>query len=76
VSAASPGSEFPERDVTVIFFSVRSGPVQLAHIVGRVEAGHVLPGISDRCPLADARLVHEQSEAGAIRGRVLLTPDR
>jgi hypothetical protein len=34
VSAASPGGEFPERDATVIFFSVRSDPVQLAHIVG------------------------------------------
>jgi Zinc-binding dehydrogenase len=76
VSAASPGGEFPERDATVIFFSVRSDPVQLAHIVGRVEPGHVRLDISDRCPLADARLVHEQSEAGAIRGRVLLTPER
>jgi hypothetical protein len=69
VSATSPGGEFPERDATVIFFSGRSDPVQLAHIVDRVEAGHVRLDISDRCPLADARLVHEQSEAGAIRGR-------
>jgi NADPH:quinone reductase-like Zn-dependent oxidoreductase len=75
VSATSPGGEFPERDATVIFFSVRSDPVQLAHIVDRVEAGHVRLDISDRCPLADA-LVHEQSEAGAIRGRVLLIPER
>jgi NADPH:quinone reductase-like Zn-dependent oxidoreductase len=63
VSAASPGGEFPERDATVIFFSVRSDPVQLARIVDRVEAGHVRLDISDRCPLADARLVDEQSEA-------------
>ena len=76
VSATSPGGEFPERDATVIFFSVRSGPVQLAHILGRVEVGHVRLDISDRCPLADARRVHEQSEAGAIRGRVLLIPER
>jgi NADPH:quinone reductase-like Zn-dependent oxidoreductase len=76
VSATSPGGEFPERDATVIFFSVRSDPVQLAHIVDRVEAGHVRLDLSDRCPLADARLVHEQSEAGAIRGRVLLIPER
>ena len=70
VSHTSPGGEFPERDATVIFFSVRSDPVQLARIVDRVEAGHVRLDISDRCPLADARLVDEQSEAGAIRGRV------
>jgi NADPH:quinone reductase-like Zn-dependent oxidoreductase len=76
VSATSPGGEFPERDATVIFFSVRSDPVQLAHIVDRVEAGHVRLDISDRCPLADSRLVHEQSEAGAIRGRALLIPER
>ena len=49
VSATSPGGEFPERDATVIFFSVRSGPVQLVHIVGRVEADHVRLDISDRC---------------------------
>jgi NADPH:quinone reductase-like Zn-dependent oxidoreductase len=70
VSATSPGGEFPERDAPVIFFSVRSDPVQLARIVDRVEAGQVRLDISDRCPLADARLVDEQSEAGAIRGRV------
>jgi hypothetical protein len=60
----------------VIFFSVRSGPVQLAYIVGRVEADHVRLDFSDRCPPGDARLVYEQSEAGVIRGRVLLTPER
>jgi hypothetical protein len=32
VSATSPCGEFPERDAGVIFFSVRSDPVQLAHI--------------------------------------------
>jgi hypothetical protein len=76
LDVTKPGGEFPERDATVIFFSARSDPVQLAHIVGRVEACHVRLDIRDRCPLADARLVHEQSEAGVIRGRVLLTPDR
>ena len=60
----------------MIFFSVRSGPVQLAHILGRVEADHVRLDISDRCPPGGARRVHEQSEAGAIRGRALLIPER
>ena len=74
VSATSPGGEFPERDVTVIFFSVRSDPVQLAQIVDRIEAGNLRLDISERHPLAETRLVHEKSEAGAIRGRVLLVP--
>jgi hypothetical protein len=47
-----------------------------AQIVDRAEAVHVRLDVSDRRPLGDARLVHEQSEAGAIRGRVLLIPER
>ena len=48
VSATSPGGEFPERDATVIFFSVRSDPAQLARIVDRVEAGQALGGSRSR----------------------------
>jgi NADPH:quinone reductase-like Zn-dependent oxidoreductase len=76
VSATSPGGEFPERDVRVVFFSVRSDPAELAQIVDRIEAGDIRLDISDRRPLAETRLVHQHSESGAVRGRVVLVPGK
>jgi NADPH:quinone reductase-like Zn-dependent oxidoreductase len=75
VSATSPGGEFPGQDVRVVFFSVRSDPAQLAQIVQRVASGRIRLDISGRHPLADTPLIHDQSEAGAIRGRVVLIPE-
>ena len=74
VSATSPGGEFPERDVRVVFFGVRSDPAELAQIVKRVETGTLHLDVSDRRPLAETPIVHEQSESGAVRGRVVLVP--
>ena len=51
----------------MVFFSARNDPAQLANIVDRVEAGQVQLAISGRRLLADARLLHQQSEAGAVR---------
>ena len=75
VSATSPGGEFPDSGVRVTFFSVRSDPAQLAQIAARVAAGQLRLDISARRPLAETPLVHQQSEAGAIRGRVVLIPE-
>jgi NADPH:quinone reductase-like Zn-dependent oxidoreductase len=69
-----PGVEYPERDVRVVFFGVRSDTAQLAQIVQQVEAGALHLDISDRRPLAETGAVHEQSESGSIRGRVVLLP--
>jgi NADPH:quinone reductase-like Zn-dependent oxidoreductase len=69
-----PGVEYPERDVRVVFFGVRSDPAELAEIVKRVEAGTLHLDISDRRPLAETPIVHEQSESGAVRGRVVFVP--
>ena len=74
ISATSPGGEFPEYDVRVEFINVRSDPADLTQIVKQVEAGTLHLDISDRRPLAETSIVHEQSEAGAIRGRVVLVP--
>lgn len=75
VSATSPGGAFPDRHVRVVFFSVRSAPAQLAQVIQRVDAGRLKLDISARRPLADTPLIHQQSEAGAIRGRVVLIPE-
>jgi len=74
VSATSPGGEFPEHDVRVEFIHVRSDPAQLTQIVQRVQDGTLRLDISDRRPLADTPLVHEHSESGAVRGRVVFVP--
>ena len=74
VSATSPGGEFPERDVRVVFIHVRSDPAELTQIVKQVEAGALHLDISDRRPLAETPIVHEQSESGAVRGRIVLVP--
>ena len=60
----------------MVFFSARNDPAQLTNIVDRVEAGQVQFEISDRRPLAEARLLHHQSEADPVRGRVPLIPER
>ena len=74
VTATSPGGEFPEHDVRVEFIQVRSDPAVLTQIVKQFEAGALHLDISNRRPLADTPLVHEQSESGALRGRVLFVP--
>jgi NADPH:quinone reductase-like Zn-dependent oxidoreductase len=75
VSATSPGGEFPGYGARVVFFSVRSDPAQLALISGRVAAGQLRLDIGGRRPLAETPLVHQASEAGAIRGRTILIPE-
>lgn len=74
VSATPPGGEFPESNKRVVFFSVRSDTFQLSQIVDRVEHGQLRLDIAARHPLADTALVHQQSAAGALRGRTLLIP--
>ena len=74
VSATPPGGEFPESHKRVVFFSVRSDTFQLSQIVDRVEHGQLRLDIAARHPLADTALVHQQSAAGALRGRTLLIP--
>jgi NADPH:quinone reductase-like Zn-dependent oxidoreductase len=69
-----PGLEYPERDVRIESFGVRNDTGQLAQIVEQVDAGTLLLDISDRRPLAETPLVHEQSQSGSVRGRVVLVP--
>jgi len=74
VTTASPTQDDPERKVRAISMSVRSDAAQLARIVVRVDAGALRIDISATYPLSDSALVHEQSDAGKIRGKVLLVP--
>jgi NADPH:quinone reductase-like Zn-dependent oxidoreductase len=54
--------------------SVHRDAAQLAIITENVERGDLQVDISSRHPLSELALVHKQSEAGQIRGKVLLIP--
>lgn len=75
VSTASPASPDSARGVRAANVQVRSDAIQLAAIVAKVDAGEVRVDVSSTHPLAELARVHEQSAAGAIRGKVVLVPE-
>lgn len=72
VTTASPAPEDTERKVRTVSMYVRSDAAQLARIVERIDAGTVRVDVSARHPLADLPRVHEASEAGRLRGKVVI----
>lgn len=74
VTTTSPAQDDPDREVRAISMFVRSDAGELAAIVARVNDGTLHVDVSDTYPLSDIAVVHEQSVAGKIRGKVLLIP--
>jgi len=74
VTTTSPAWDDPAHGVRAISMFVRSDARDLAAIVARVDAGDLRIDISATYPLTDIALVHKQSDAGTIRGKVLLLP--
>ncbi len=74
VTTTSPAQDDPAHGVRAISMFVRSDARDLAAIVARVDAGDLRIDISASYPLTDIALVHKQSDAGAIRSKVLLLP--
>jgi len=74
VSTATPAPADPDREVRALGMQLRSDAGQLAEIVKLTDAGELRVHVSASYPLSQAALVHEQSAAGLIRGKVLLTP--
>ena len=74
VTTASPARDDPARKVCAISMFVRSDAAELAAIVAKVDAGDLRIDISETYPLSDIALVHERSDAGTFRGKVLLVP--
>lgn len=73
VTTTGPVAGDPERDVRTAWNQLRSDPDRLAVIVAGVDAGELHVDVSARHPLADTALIHEQSVAGQLRGKVVLT---
>ncbi len=74
VTTTSPAQDDPDREVRAISMFVRSDAGELAAIVARVNDGTLHVDVSATYPLSDIAVVHEQSVAGKIRGKVLLIP--
>jgi NADPH:quinone reductase-like Zn-dependent oxidoreductase len=53
---------------------LRTDVDQLAALVKKVDAKEIHVEVSATYPLSQTALVHEQSAAGRIRGKVVLTP--
>jgi NADPH:quinone reductase-like Zn-dependent oxidoreductase len=51
---------------------VRPEPEQLAEIAALIDAGKLRPEVGEVLPLADARRAQELSEAGHVRGKLVL----
>lgn len=68
------GHEARQRGVTVSATQVRSNGAQLAQIAPLLADGTLRVGIDSQFPLARAREAHERAAAGALRGKIVLTP--
>jgi NADPH:quinone reductase-like Zn-dependent oxidoreductase len=55
-------------------FIARNDPVILAELVRLIDAGDLAVDIAERLPLSKLADVHRRSEAGEIRGKVVLIP--
>jgi NADPH:quinone reductase-like Zn-dependent oxidoreductase len=74
VSIATPVEPPAETGVTAMHMVARNDVAHLAALVELVDAGKVTLDISASHPLADLADIHRLSEAGRIRGKVVIIP--
>jgi NADPH:quinone reductase-like Zn-dependent oxidoreductase len=74
VSTTTPGPVGTGRGKRVQQVRVRSDAAQLARLVSRVDAGDLSIDVTDRRPLADLSVVHDQAVAGQLTGKTVLIP--
>jgi NADPH:quinone reductase-like Zn-dependent oxidoreductase len=74
VTTATPAAGDSDRGVRGIGMQLRADAGQLATLAKKVDAGELRVEVSATYPLSQTALVHEQSAAGRIRGKVVLTP--
>jgi NADPH:quinone reductase-like Zn-dependent oxidoreductase len=66
------GPQNPDRGVRTQRVFVRSDAAQLAGLVSLVDEGRLRIEVADRRPLQEAAAVHEDSDAGRLRGKTIL----
>jgi NADPH:quinone reductase-like Zn-dependent oxidoreductase len=74
VTTATPAAGDPDRGVRAVGMRLRADADQLATIAKKVDAGELHVDVSATYPLSRIAAVHEQSAAGRIRGKAVLTP--
>ncbi|MFC8538113.1 NADP-dependent oxidoreductase [Streptomyces sp. NPDC057249] len=74
VSVATPVEPPADTGVRATHIVARNDVVQLAALVELVDAGKIALDISASHPLADLADIHRLSEAGRIRGKVVIIP--
>ncbi|MEU8118626.1 NADP-dependent oxidoreductase [Spirillospora sp. NPDC049024] len=71
---AGPAIPLPLRGITVHSVWIRANAAQLTHLAGLADQGRLTPRVADVLPLSEASKAHERLQAGALRGRLVLTP--
>ncbi|MCX5231213.1 NADP-dependent oxidoreductase [Streptomyces sp. NBC_00233] len=74
VSIATPVEPPAAAGVTAMHMVARNDVTHLEALMGLVEVGSVTVDISESRPLTDLADVHRLSEAGRIRGKVIIVP--
>ncbi|WP_327365264.1 NADP-dependent oxidoreductase [Streptomyces sp. NBC_01217] len=74
VSIATPIEPPADAGVTAMHMVARNDVEHLAALVKLIDVGVVAIDISESRPLADLGAVHRLSEAGRIRGKVIIVP--
>jgi NADPH:quinone reductase-like Zn-dependent oxidoreductase len=74
VSITTPIEPPADAGVTAMHMVARNDVAHLAALVELINAGVVAIDISESRPLADLGAIHRLSEAGRIRGKVIIVP--
>ncbi|WP_141579864.1 NADP-dependent oxidoreductase [Actinomadura sp. WMMA1423] len=69
-----PATPLPLRGITVHNVWIRADAAQLAQVAALTDEGRLTPRVADVLPLSEAPKAHARLEAGALRGRLVLTP--
>ena len=70
-----PAPSDEARGVRGIDLYVRSDADQLAELVARVDRGELAVDVAERVSMSDLAEVHARAAAGALGGKVVVTPD-
>ncbi|MFF6995775.1 zinc-binding dehydrogenase [Streptomyces sp. NPDC008313] len=73
VSAAAAVAPAPERDITVTGVHARPNGAQLTDIIDRVATGELTIRNAEVLPIEHGAQAHRLTEAGGLRGKLVLT---
>jgi NADPH:quinone reductase-like Zn-dependent oxidoreductase len=73
-TAWMPAPDDAERNVRSVVIFVRSDAAELAQLVALVDGGELRVEVAQRVPLTELASIHEQANAGTLRGKVVVLP--